>query len=189
VKCAQILYSGHELICGDCLNHPPPYTRVFALYSYEPPLPSLIAGLKFEAEFSHASLFSTMMTHAIQSRWYPEQNLPDCIIPMPLHPFRLRERGYNQAAEIAKPVARSLKIPLNHGLIRIKPTLPQSSLTASERRKNTSRAFSSLQSYEGMHIALVDDVMTTGSTVRSAAAVIKTHGASRIDVWCCARRG
>lgn len=106
---------------------------------------------------------------------------------MPLHSSRLRERGYNQAVEVAKPTARTLEIPLDFNLVRIKPTLPQSTLPASKRSQNTANAFTAARSYEGLHLALVDDVMTTGCTVRAAADTLKKHGAKRVEIWCIAR--
>jgi ComF family protein len=187
VKCAQFLPFPSEQICGQCLTDPPPFDFTFALFPYFPPIPHFIAGLKFEQQFSFAQLFSCLMTTAVLTQWYPNHRLPDLIIPMPLHARRLKERGYNQAAEIAKPLARALQIPLDHGIIRSKYTQPQSALPASLRPKNTANAFSALRSYQGVHIAVVDDVMTTGETVTAIARLLKRYGAGRVDIWCCAR--
>lgn len=188
-KCAQFLHSSErrQLICGQCLSEPPPYDTVFTLFPYDPPLPKLIAGLKFEHQFSIASLFSHFLAHAVQAQWYIHQKVPDLILPMPLHPRRQRERGYNQAHEAAKPASRMLGIPLDLNLVRIKPTLPQSTLPASKRRQNTANAFAVTRSYAGLHVALFDDVMTTGCTVSAAARVLQKHGAKRVDIWCIAR--
>ena len=188
-KCAQFLHasSQRQLICGECLSNPPSYDVAYALLRYQPPLPRLIAGLKFEAQLSHASVFSCLMAKAVQDRWYAQQPLPDLILPMPLHASRLRERGYNQATEIVRPLAQSLKINIDHGVIRHKPTLPQHALPASKRRQNIDHAFTALRNYSRLHIAIVDDVMTTGHTVAAAASTLKAHGARRVDIWCCAR--
>lgn len=188
-KCAQFLHASErrQLICGQCLTDPPPYDIAHALFPYQPPLPRLIAGLKFEEQFTHAVFFSQMLRQTVQTSWYQDTPLPDLILPVPLHASRLRERGYNQAAEIAKPVAKSLKISIDHGVTRIKPTQPQSTLPAAERGQNLARAFHTNHSYAGLHVAIVDDVMTTGHTVTAVAALLKQHGAKRVDVWCCAR--
>lgn len=106
---------------------------------------------------------------------------------MPLHPSRQRERGYNQAHEAVKSAAHTLGIPLDLNLVRIKPTLPQSTLAASKRRQNTANAFAASRSYAGLHIAVFDDVMTTGSTVSAAAKILQKHGARQVDIWCIAR--
>lgn len=188
-KCAQFLHASErrQLICGQCLTDPPPYDIAHALFPYQPPVPRLIAGLKFEEQFTYAVFFSHMLGQAVRTLWYQEKPLPDLILPVPLHVSRLRERGYNQAAEIAKPAAKLLKIPIDHGVTRTKPTQPQSTLPASERGRNLARAFHTTSSYAGLHVAIVDDVMTTGHTVTAVAELLKQHGAKRVDVWCCAR--
>lgn len=160
---------------------------MFVLFPYEPPLPKLVAALKFEKQFSMTNLFSHFLVHAAKHEWYQDQPLPDLILPMPLHPARQQERGYNQALEAVKPAARALAIPLDLHLLRIKSTLPQSTLAASTRRQNTANAFAAARSYQGLHLALFDDVMTTGCTVSAAAKVLQKHGAKRVDIWCIAR--
>ena len=188
-KCAQFLPAAErrQLTCGQCQSDPPPYNKVFALFPYQPPLPRLIAGLKFEEQFPIACLFSCLMAEAICGPWYPSTPPPDLILPMPLHSKRLQERGYNQAAIIAKPLAEAVKIPLDHGVIRTKYTRPQSSFPAAERHQNIANAFTATRSYAGAHIAIVDDVMTTGQTVIAVARLLRKHGAKRVDIWCCAR--
>lgn len=188
-KCAQFLHSSaqRQLICGECLINPPPYDVAYALFRYQPPLPKLIAGLKFEEQFSYAALFHHLMAEAVRHNWYAQQPLPDMILPMPLHPTRLRERGYNQAMEVARPLSRSLKLRMDQGVIRHKATLPQHALPAAKRRQNIAQAFSATKDYTGKHVAIVDDVMTTGHTVAAIASVLKMHGARRVDIWCCAR--
>ena len=188
-KCAQFLHArdGGSLVCGSCLTKPPPYDQVFALFPYQPPLPRLIAGLKFEEQFSHATLFSNRLVHAVRRQWYTHSQRPDFILPMPLHTNRLRERGYNQALEVARPAAKALSIPLDHSITRCKATLPQHTLPASKRRQNVAKAFIAQRNYHGEHIAIVDDVMTTGQTVAALARLLKRHGARRVDIWCIAR--
>jgi ComF family protein len=188
-KCALILHHSEstQLLCGSCLTDPPPYDQVFALFPYQPPLPRLIGGLKFEEQLSHAQFFSHRMLQAIRRSWYANNRLPDCILPMPLHLLRLQERGYNQAEEVARPIACALKLPIDRSIIRSKATRPQSSLPAKERRRNIANAFTATRHYADEHIAVIDDVMTTGHTVTALAKILKQHGAQRVDIWCIAR--
>lgn len=106
---------------------------------------------------------------------------------MPLHWTRLRERGYNQAMEIAKPVAKALQIPIDKGVIRHKATQAQAMLSAKERGQNVANAFSTNSSYQGKHLVIIDDVVTTGQTIRAISNLLSERGANRIDIWCIAR--
>lgn len=188
-RCGRFL-SFYQELCGTCLSEPPPFDRTFALCAYEAPLVQMIIRLKFQQRLSHAHAFADLLTEKILGQWYQGGSLPELIIPMPLHPLRLRERGFNQALEIAKPVARRLNIPIAvKGIQRIRHTAAQSSLPAAQRRQNLASAFAVSGDYSGRHIAVVDDVITTGHTMREFCQTLKARGAERIDVWCCARRG
>jgi ComF family protein len=115
-------------------------------------------------------------------------SLPDQIIPMPLHPGRLAGRGYNQSLEITRPLARTLDIPLNiKACKRIRATQAQSELPAQKRKHNVRKAFEVVARMEGKHVAIVDDVMTTGCTVNELARTLVAAGVERVDVWVCAR--
>jgi predicted amidophosphoribosyltransferase len=128
------------------------------------------------------------MCHQIKNVWYSHQTLPDLILPIPLHPIRLKERGFNQAIEIARPISKKLSIPIDtKGPKRIKYTLPQSGLPARQRRKNTCDAFVIQGDYAGLHIAVLDDVITTQHTMWAFCEVLTQAGAVKIDAWCCAR--
>lgn len=189
-QCAKHLPSQQITLplCGDCLQHPPPFDRTYALFPYKAPIMQLIIRLKFQHQLSHALTFGTLLTNKIRDDWYRNRSLPDLILPMPLHPLRLKERGFNQALEIAKPVASVLRIPLDlHGLKRIKMTLAQSTLSALDRKSNITNAFLTTHCYENKWIALVDDVMSTGHTLAECTRVLKKAGARQVDVWCCAR--
>lgn len=190
LKCAQILHGNTEssLVCGACQQHPPPFDQTFVLLAYEAPVIRLISDLKFQGQLSHAPLFADLLHTQITSKWYAHQPLPDLLLPMPLHPFRLKERGFNQALEIARPLARALRLPLDIlGVERIRPTAPQSTLSAVQRARNVANAFRARGSYFGRHVAILDDVMTTGHTLAALAQTLKTAGARQVDVWCCAR--
>ena len=107
---------------------------------------------------------------------------------MPLHNTRLRERGYNQALELARPIAKRLAIPLHtHLLQRHKTTLAQARLSLTDRARNVENAFTIKANIRGCHVSLVDDVTTTGHTLRSASAALKQAGAKRVDIWCAAK--
>lgn len=191
-QCAQFLplTIGHHSHCESCLTQAPPFDRTFALFPYEFPIDSLITQLKFQRQLSHALLFGNLLANQISQTWYRQDSLPDLLLPIPLHHSRLRERGFNQAYEIAKPIAQALKLPIDiQHTLRHKPTRTQSSLPARHRKANIQNAFSVSNDYTGLHLAVIDDVITTGHTVREFCRVLKQHGAGRIDVWCCARRG
>ena len=192
-QCADFLLSSatnDNLKCGNCLKNPPAYDKTYALFPYKPPINHLITKLKFNHQLSHARALGELMTNRIQSLWYVNKPLPDLIIPIPLHPLRLRERGFNQAIEIARPIAKALAIPIDfHGVTRIKHTRAQSGLPAKERKCNLTQAFSLSRNYSNLTVAVIDDVITTGHTVMECCRMIKDHGAKRIDVWCCARNG
>jgi ComF family protein len=113
---------------------------------------------------------------------------PDCLIPVPLHPTRLRQRGYNQALEIARPIAARLKIPLEvHAVRRIRATPAQALLPLRERARNVRGAFFARTRFDGRRVAIVDDVMTSGHTANSLAQCLRRAGAEDIEVWVVAR--
>ena len=108
---------------------------------------------------------------------------PDTLIPIPLHKQRLKERGYNQALEIARPLAKKMRIPLQMNLLtRIRNTPPQSGLTTAHRQRNILQAFQCCQKTQGRHILLVDDTFTTGATLEAASAALLHAGAARVSV-------
>lgn len=187
-KCAEILPFSAST-CGACLTNPPPFDCTYALFPYEKPIIKLIIALKFQHKLNYANVLAHCLITKINHSWYPNNPLPDVIIPVPLHPLRLRERGFNQALEIAKPVAKALRLPLDtKGLLRTKHTTPQSHLSAKARIQNMKNAFTTSRDYNGLTIALIDDVVTTGHTVNACSHALKMSGAKSIHIWCCARR-
>ncbi|SEP86325.1 comF family protein [Ectothiorhodospira magna] len=172
--------------CGHCLRGPPPFEATWAALSYTSPVDGLIADFKFRARLPQGRLLGQLMADVLA----PRVVMPDCLIPVPLHRHRLRERGFNQSLELARPLARRLNCALIHdAVIRIRATPPQYTLAATERRVNLRGAFRVAPGFEAGHVALVDDVMTTGSTLREIAAALKAHGVGRVDVWVLARAG
>jgi ComF family protein len=184
-RCSRSL-TGLNLQCGFCLNHRPAYDATHALFSYRPPITKLIMQLKFNHILANARVLGELLTLKIQQEWYVGKPLPDLIIPVPLHTKRLRERGFNQAVEIARPISKKLTLPMHH-CSRIKYTHPQATLLAEERVKNMRGAFLITQDLTNKTVAVVDDVITTGQTINEFCKTLKKAGAKRIDVWCCAR--
>lgn len=173
-------------VCGDCQQHPPAFQRAIALYHYSPPVDHFIRELKFHRQLGLARLLGERLASRLSS----ESARPDLIIPVPLHRNRLRERGYNQALEIARPLARVLGVPLDaRCLIRKRATPPQAGLSLAARRRNLKDAFvvKHPQAVHGRCVALVDDVMTTGSTVQFASRALRAAGAEEVWVWVVAR--
>ncbi|MDR7070785.1 ComF family protein [Pseudoxanthomonas japonensis] len=158
------------------------YTRAVFVYGF--PLDRLVPRFKFHRDLAAGRLMAGLMTQALASA--PR---PDAIVPVPLHSRRLRERGYDQALELARPLASAFGLPLRPDLLqRIRPTTPQSELDASQRQRNVAKAFAVPPRIAlPAHIALVDDVMTTGATLQAAARALLSAGAARVDAWVCAR--
>lgn len=185
--CANFL-SSPTTACSKCLEQPPPFTATYALYVYQYPLTRLITELKFQHHLLNAQILGELMRDRIQAAWYQHTALPDRIIPMPLHPTRLRERGFNQALEIARPIAKGIGIPIDYrSCLRIKETAPQTIIPAHQREQNVKDAFLIQQDFTGLHIAVLDDVITTGHTITAFSQALKNAGAHRIDIWCCAK--
>lgn len=182
--CANPLcFSKH--ICGTCLEDPPPFDRVITSFLYQPPISGWILQLKFSHQLHLAKLLGELLAEKIQQE---SGTLPDCILPVPLHQKRIQERGFNQALEIARPIAKKLKIPLYPlACLRQAYTSANAKLHADARQKNLKNAFAVTRDFSGMHVAIVDDVMSTGCTVRELSLTLKKHGAKRIEIWCCAR--
>ncbi len=187
--CANALPTEHHgLSCGQCLQQTRPFDCTFALFDYKAPIDNLLLELKFNQKLVNARILGELMTEKIQTNWYKTRPLPDIIIPVPLHLKRLRERGYNQALEIARPIAKLCKLPINiKACQRIKPTAPQAMLYAKERITNVKQAFTSQIRWDHCTIAVIDDVITTGNTMSEFCQLLKVNGAKRIDVWCVAR--
>jgi len=174
-----------EVACGRCQRQPPPFERTLALFRYEDPIRGLIQDLKYSGQLYLARLFGDLLAARLEA--LPAH--PDRIIPMPLHPGRLRERGFNQSLEIARPVARRLGVPLDYdSLRRIRATTPQSALPLDQRGRNVRGAFQTSARLAGERVALVDDVMTSGHTAAAAARALHKMGAA-VEVWVVARAG
>jgi ComF family protein len=187
-RCARALPYGHALApCGACLKKPPAFDTATALLRYRAPVDYLIQRLKFSGELALAPLLARRLAEKIAVRGTA---LPELLIPVPLHPARLRERGFNQATELARHLRRYLDIPVEHRLCRReRHTPPQSLMPPAARRLNLRGAFRVAGQLPARHLAIIDDVMTTGHTANELAGVLRRAGAGFIEVWIVARSG
>jgi ComF family protein len=178
-SCALPLSGGK--FCGACLAHPPAYDHICAPFIYGFPVDALVQALKYRGVLAIAPVLGSAIAHALDER-------PDVVIPMPLAAARLRERGFNQAQEIARHVARISGIPLLPRACRkVRDTAPQAALPWHAREKNMRRAFVCDEDLGGRHVAIVDDVMTTGATLNELARNLKRAGAARVTGLVAAR--
>lgn len=177
------LPSPHAEICGSCLKRPPHFDTATAVFSYDFPADALLRALKYQGQLEIAEFLATHLAQRLTGC-----AKPDLIIPMPLHTSRLKERGFNQAAEIARRVAHLMDIPLAvDAALRVRATEPQAGLPLKKRRKNLHGAFASTQLLSGKKIAVLDDVMTTGTSLNELAKTLKAAGAVQVECWVAAR--
>lgn len=188
-KCGLHLIPGKDSVnCERCREFPPKFDRLCTLFSYEPPITKLIMGLKFGKKLAYGRVMGELLTDQVEERWYQNLVLPEAVIPVPLHHLRLRKRGFNQALELLWPLHKKTGIPvLADACVRIKKTSPQSQLDQSRRKRNLNSAFKVVKPIPFEHVALMDDVVTTGSTVNALTHVLKEAGVTTIDVWCMCR--
>ncbi|QSX76833.1 ComF family protein [Lysobacter arenosi] len=170
--------------CGACLRQQPPQTAARAVFVYAAPIDRLLPRVKFHGDLASARLLATLM-----ARNLADAERPQALVPVPLHPSRLRGRGYDQALELARPLARALRLPLRDDLLlRRRATAAQSTLDVDGRRRNLRYAFAiRADTALPAHVAVIDDVMTTGATARAATLALRRAGVARVDVWVCAR--
>jgi ComF family protein len=177
--CALPLTSG--TVCGGCIQHPPAYDSVSAPFAYAFPVDSLIHGLKYGGNLSIAPLLADALAGISPPR-------VDALIPLPLAPGRLRERGFNQAQELARIAGGKLGIRvMPHACRKVADTPPQAALPWKERAGNIRGTFVCDADLRGMRVAIVDDVMTTGATLNELARNVKRAGAVHVSGWIVAR--
>ena len=169
-------------VCGRCLSHPPAFDATMAIFDYRFPVDVLIQQLKYANQLALAPWLAKQATMRLSS-----MPLPDAALAMPLSRARLRERGFNQSAEIAKSACRRLGVPVFDGCERIRDTESQAGLPWNARAKNVRGAFACADDLSGKHIAVFDDVMTTGATLNEIAKTLKKAGAARVSAWVIAR--
>jgi ComF family protein len=167
------------------LQDPPPFIRSFVPYRYAYPLDHLVRGLKFRNELACGRVLGELFSRCVLACGTP---LPEVIVPVPLAPRRYRERGYNQASELALAIQRCTGVFVKADIVmRQRETAEQAGLDRKARRKNVRGAFTALAPLHARSVAILDDVVTTGSTARELASVLLHAGAERVEVWAIAR--
>lgn len=178
--------NGETAVCGECLKNSPPYNRTISAFHYEAPISEFITQLKFSSQFQLLPLLCDYLTEKIANS-YDSFELPNAIIPVPLHSKKLLERGFNQSQLIADRIAKILNLKtISKGVKKIKMTSAQSGLDAVERKGNLKNSFQ-IECELPEHIAIIDDVVTTGMTVAELSKQARLIGAKKIDIWCLAR--
>lgn len=172
--------------CAHCRADPPPWEACRAPFRYDFPLAGLVHELKYDGRLAIARVLGTLLGRAVARD--PDSRGAELLLPVPLHPDRLVERGFNQSVEIARWAAREVNVRCRAtALRRIRPTPAQVGLPFAARVENLRGAFALTDIPEACRVVIVDDVMTTGSTVREIAWALRRAGVPRVDVWCVAR--
>lgn len=180
-RCA--LPTAHGEICGRCLARPPHYDFTLAAFRYSFPVDKLVHTFKYGHRLALGAYFGRQLAALGEGGLRA-----DLIVPLPLHPMRLRERGFNQALELARPLAREWRIPIDaRSCRRIRQTAPQADLPWRERARNVRGAFDCASDFTGKRLLLIDDVMTTGSSLDELARTVKLHGAQEVVQFVVAR--
>jgi ComF family protein len=176
--------TANDKVCGACIKRRPDFVSTEILFNYQYPADHLIKAFKFYNRPELARCFA----EGLAKKLINKTKLPDILLPVPLHKRRQGQRGYNQSLELAAQIAKHLDLRFNASLCeRIKNTDPQSTLPMKTRRENVKGAFCLNVARLPEHIAIVDDVITTGSTINELSALLKRAGCQRIDVWAIAR--
>ena len=185
-RCALPLsIDSHQWLCGHCQLYPPCFDAAISLFDYHRPVDHLIHQLKFNRRLAVARLFGQLLAEYLQNH---ANDLAQCIIPIPLSRQRLRERGFNQSIELARPVRRILGLPIERYLLkRTEHRTAQMHLDLDQRQDNIAGVFKVSGEPRYKHVALLDDVVTTMATVNEASRVLKQAGVERVDVWSIAR--
>lgn len=181
-SCPQCALPTQGEVCGSCLTHPPFFYHTQALFSYAYPVDAMLQAFKYQHQLYLGDMFGQLGFEQFDPKGV------DCILPMPMHSARLQERGFNQSLELAKSVGKPFQIPIAvHHCQRIKNTPPQASLPLKDRVNNIKGAFRCDDYFMGKHVAIVDDVMTSGASLNELAKTLKQAGASNVSCWVMAR--
>lgn len=184
-KCGLPLIASDQPLCGQCMQLKPAVDYTHSVFYYESPIDYLIGKMKYEGDLACAAVLGDLLLESVNSI----NQLPDVLIPVPLHNKRLVTRGFNQSLEISRAVSKQLKIPLDTQCVRrIKSTQAQQTLNLSQRKQNIKGCFGMQEAHKPYkHVVLVDDVITTGSTVNELACALKNSGVETVGVWSMSR--
>ncbi len=174
-----------KIICGKCLNLTPYFDHVFSPFIYENNISQIIQQLKYGRKLANSHILAEVFLSELRNA---TEIMPEALIPVPIHKSKIKKRGYNQSIEIFHHVAKQLHIPFEKTCCqKIKNTDSQSTLSAKERQNNIKNSFKIIKPVNYKHVAIVDDVITTGATANELSRLIKQHGVARVDIWACAR--
>jgi ComF family protein len=182
-----------NVLCGRCIQEAPAYDYAYSPFRYEDGIINLVHQLKFGEKITYARTLGEILLNTLQEKLKADGELllkswPDCLLPVPLHNTRLRQRGFNQSIEIVRVIAKKLKIPIEYNaVIRQRSTSAQTGLNAAQRKKNIKGAFSLVSEIKEKHVLIIDDVMTTGSTVNELAKLLKKNKVECVGVLSIAR--
>ena len=181
--CGQVLGTGEAEYCGECLHTPPPWDGFCMIGPYKGLLRETILQAKFHNDVALLDALGHLLANKLLTSGHLPPDRAYCVVPMPVHPDRLRERGFSQCLEIARPLARDLDLPLMPSLLhKIRATPSQRTLSREERLRNVVKSFAAEPAVSGRHILLLDDVMSTGATLRHAAASLLEQGAASVFI-------
>jgi ComF family protein len=172
----------HDALCGKCLNHPLQHDFSYSPFLYQAAIPRLISQFKYHHQFALTDFFAEQfLVHR------GLEQLPELLIPVPLHIKKLRKRGYNQSHEFAKSLSELTKLPIAHSVIRHKWTNSQTGLSIKQRKRNVKNAFSLIEPNLPIHVALIDDVLTSGETANAITNSLRQAEVKTIELWTIAR--
>lgn len=178
----------NEVLCGRCIQKAPVFDYVYSLFRYEENIIKLVHQFKFGEKISYARSIAEMLLTKFEDSLSSKNGKPECLMPVPLHKTRLRQRGFNQSIEIARVLAKKLEIPIEYDAVtRQRSTMTQTGLNAKQRQQNIKGAFCPVGEINYKHVLIIDDVVTTGSTVNELARVLKKNKVERVGVLSIAR--
>jgi len=181
--CAFPLFDNAFAVCGYCIKKKPYFDTSTIAYSFEEPLRSLLHRFKYHNELYLGPFLSQLILNA----WRHMPTYPQCLIPVPMHRQKIKSRGFNQTAILTRIIAKRLQIPYDlYFCKKIINTQPQAQLDGTKRRNNLQGAFT-VCTLPYTHVALIDDLLTTGNTANELAHTLKKSGVERVELWCCAR--